>query len=75
MRRLPALKAREVIRALEKAGWSVDHVTGSHYILRHPDKSGRIPVPYHGSRDIKIGILQSILKQSGLSIEEFNDLL
>jgi predicted RNA binding protein YcfA (HicA-like mRNA interferase family) len=73
--RLPTLKAREVIRALERAGWYLDHTTGSHYILRHPARPVRIPVPYHGNRDIKRAILRSILRQAGLADEEFAALL
>lgn len=58
MKRLPALKSREVISILQRAGWGIDHVTGSHYVMRHPDQPGRrIPVPYHRGRDIKRGVL------------------
>jgi predicted RNA binding protein YcfA (HicA-like mRNA interferase family) len=35
---LPALKPARVLRALERAGFFVHHVKGSHYILKHPDK-------------------------------------
>ncbi|MBE3586229.1 MAG: type II toxin-antitoxin system HicA family toxin [Thermoanaerobacter sp.] len=48
MGKLPVLKAREVIAALQKLGFEVDHVTGSHYVLRHPD-GRRAVVPYRGS--------------------------
>ena len=71
MTRLPALKAREVIRILERAGYQVDRVKGSHYIMRHPQRPGRIPVPFHGGRDIKMAVLRSIIEQSGLTDEEF----
>ena len=71
MTKLPALKAAEVIRILKRGGYRVDHTTGSHYIMRHPDRSGRIPVPYHGARDTKKGTLRSIIQQSGLTDEEF----
>ena len=70
MTRMPTLKPREVIAILEKAGYYVDHTTGSHYIMRHPDRPQRIPVPYH-TKDIKRGVLGSIIKQSGLTQEEF----
>ena len=74
MTKLPALKPAEVIRMLQRAGYYVDHTTGSHYIMRHPHRPGRITVPYHGGRDIKRGILHSIIDQSGLSEEEFLEL-
>lgn len=70
MSRLPTLKADEVIRKLQKAGFHVDHITGIHYILRHPD-GRRAVVPYHGGRDIKRGVLRAIIRQSGLTVEEF----
>ncbi len=73
-RRLPPMNAREVIAILETAGWYVDHVTGSHHIMRHPDKTGRVPVPYHGNRDIKIAVLRSIIRQAGMTVAEFMNL-
>jgi predicted RNA binding protein YcfA (HicA-like mRNA interferase family) len=74
-RRLPALKPREVIRALQRAGFFVDHVTGSHHILYHPQKPHlRITVAYHG-KDLKPQTLRSIIRQAGLTNEEFLDLL
>lgn len=73
--RLPACTARQVLAALQKTGWYVHHSTGSHHILRHPDKPGlRVTVAVH-SRDIPRPTLQLILKQAGLSTEEFIQLL
>ncbi len=56
---------------LEHAGFSVDRVTGSHYILIKGKL--RTVVPYHKS--IKIGTLKSILNQIEMSVEEFQKLL
>lgn len=61
MGKLPVLKTSEVIAALQKLGFEIDHVTGSHYILRHPD-GRRTVVPYHGNRDIKQGGFEVYLK-------------
>ena len=73
--RLPVLKPKEVIRALERAGFFIHHSTGSHHILKHPDRPGpRVTVAYH-NRDLKRKTLASIIEQSGLSIEEFYELL
>lgn len=74
MTKLPPLKAKEVISALEKLGFQVDHVTGGHYILRHPD-GRRTVVPYHGNRDVKQAVLRSIIRQAGISPEEFKKLI
>jgi predicted RNA binding protein YcfA (HicA-like mRNA interferase family) len=67
---MPELKPKEVIVILEKAGYHIDHITGSHYIIHHPDTHQRIVVPYH-AKDIKRGLLTSIVKLSGMSDEEF----
>ncbi len=75
MTRLPILRAREILAALQKVGYYIDHTTGSHYILRHPQRPGRVVVPYHGNRDIKRAVLASVLRQAGLSEEEFCEFL
>ena len=74
-RRLPAVKPSEVLRALGRGGFFVHHVSGSHYVLKHPGKPHlRVTVPYH-NRDLKRGTLASILEQAGLSSEDFVELL
>lgn len=74
-RRLPALKPREAIRALGRAGFVVDHVTGSHHILLHPARpQRRVTVAYH-NKDLKPKTLRSIIRQAGLTVEQFIDLL
>jgi predicted RNA binding protein YcfA (HicA-like mRNA interferase family) len=72
---LPVIRPKELIRALERAGFFVHRVTGSHYILKHPAKlTLRVTVPFH-NRDLKRGTLQSIIKQAGFTNEEFLELL
>jgi predicted RNA binding protein YcfA (HicA-like mRNA interferase family) len=67
----PAVRPRQLISALERAGFFVHRVTGSHYILKHPAKPTlRVTVPFH-NRDLKKGTLQSIVKQAGFSNEVF----
>ncbi|MFQ5957117.1 MAG: type II toxin-antitoxin system HicA family toxin [Candidatus Brocadiales bacterium] len=75
MGRLPTLRPKEVIKALERGGFFIHHQTGSHVAMRHQeDKTIRVTVPLH-SKDIKVGTLNSILKQAGLTTEEFKGLL
>jgi predicted RNA binding protein YcfA (HicA-like mRNA interferase family) len=74
--RLPSLGGRRAIRALERAGFVIRRTHGSHYILSHPDDPARaVTVPVHGNRDLKPGTLRSIVRQAGLSVEEFLELL
>jgi predicted RNA binding protein YcfA (HicA-like mRNA interferase family) len=73
--RLPAIKPKEVIRALQRAGFFIHHSTGSHNILKHPDKPElRVTVAMH-NRDLKRKTLASIIDQAGYTTEEFIDLL
>ncbi len=74
MTRLPSLKPRDVIRALEKAGFERQRQTGSHVIMAHKEKRRIIPVPMH-SKEMERGLIISIIKQSGLTKGQFTDLL
>jgi predicted RNA binding protein YcfA (HicA-like mRNA interferase family) len=75
MNGLPVVRPRQLIRALERAGFFVHHTRGSHHYLRHPDRPELlISVPYH-NRDLKSGTLRAILRQAGVSIEELRRLL
>jgi predicted RNA binding protein YcfA (HicA-like mRNA interferase family) len=75
-RRLPSVKARDVIRALQKAGFSIVRTTGSHCRLVHGgDPTRQTTVPLHTRKDIPRGTLYSIIDQAGLTVDEFIDLL
>ncbi len=71
-RRLRDLPAERVIRAFEKAGYYVSRVAGSHNVLKH-DERPTIVIPRH--RAVKIGLLLAKIKQAGITIEEFEELL
>ena len=74
-RRLPALSFREVIRALERLGFRIDHVTGSHHRLKHVQDPRRTTVVPRHSGDIKRGVLRSIIRQAGITVDDFLDAL
>jgi predicted RNA binding protein YcfA (HicA-like mRNA interferase family) len=74
MTRLPRLKGKELVRALERAGFAVNRSRGSHVFLRHPD--GRTTtVPMHSGETIGPGLLRAILRDVELSAEELAGLL
>lgn len=72
MTRLPALKSRDLIRALKGAGFEEDRQKGSHKIFKKGHL--RITVPIHAG-DLKRGTVHSILEQAGFTVEEFLELL
>ena len=70
MSRHPVLKAREVIRILTRHGFEEVRQRGSHKQFRHSD--GRVTtVPVHRGRDISPALLGRIIKDSGLTRDEF----
>ena len=73
--KLPAVNGKQVIAALEKEGWYVKRVRGSHHVLRHRNIPDAIPVPVHGSRPLKRGTLSNILRAAGISRDEFARLI
>ncbi|OQX79410.1 MAG: hypothetical protein B6D61_03555 [Bacteroidetes bacterium 4484_249] len=64
--------SKEILRKLLKAGFVIKRQSDSHIILRHPDGK-QTYVAFH-TKDIPTGTFHSILKQSGLSLEEFSKL-
>lgn len=74
MSRLPACAPTDVIRAPQRAGFFLDHSTGSHRYYRHPNRPGVVTVPFH-RRDLKRGTLLAILKQAGLTRDQFLEFL
>lgn len=74
-RRLPAARPKEVLRALQRAGFFIHHVSGSHYVLKHESKPQlRVTIPLH-NKDLKRKTVSSIIQQAGLTAEEFMELL
>jgi predicted RNA binding protein YcfA (HicA-like mRNA interferase family) len=74
MTRLPRAKGKEIVKALERAGFQILRTHGSHAFLKHPD--GRATtVPIHGREIIGPGLLRAILREAEMSPEELRALL
>ncbi len=64
---------REIVKALHRIGFVVDHQRGSHIFLHNLEKNISIIVPNH--KEIKKGTLNSILKKANISIEDLKELI
>ena len=74
MSQLPRVSGREVVKALRKLGYELDRQHGSHIVMRQTDEPHRrLTVPDHG--EIAKGTLRAIIRQSGLTVDEFKALL
>ena len=62
------MKSSELLRILKKDGWFEVRQTGSHIIMRHPEKEGNLSVPFHGPDEVKKGLLSDILKKANIKI-------
>ncbi|HOV39514.1 MAG TPA: type II toxin-antitoxin system HicA family toxin [Spirochaetales bacterium] len=73
MPKMPYLTPQKIITVLEKKGFILDRIKGSHHIYYHPETKRRVVVPLH-KRDLPKGTLLEILKQAGISKEELKNL-
>jgi predicted RNA binding protein YcfA (HicA-like mRNA interferase family) len=71
--KLPRISGRECVAALAGAGFLIKRQQSSHIILRRDDPFSQLVVPDH--RELDRGTLRAILRQAGISIEQFIDLL
>ena len=70
---LPRISGREAVAALTKTGFQVRRQKGSHIILRRDNPFAQTVVPDHPELDR--GTLRAIIRQSGLTVEQFSSLL
>ena len=70
---LPVLSGREAVRAFEKAGWEVSRQRGSHMILTREGHIASLSVPDH--KEVARGTLRTLIRNSGMTVEAFTELL
>ncbi len=73
--RLPRATGREIVAALQRGGFRLSHVRGSHHYLRREGAAGLVVVPVHGGRDVPLSVLRSILRQAEMSADDLRALL
>ncbi len=73
MSRLPRVSGRDCLKALGKLSYYLKRQEGSHMILRRDNPFAQVVVPDH--RELDRGTLRAIIKQAGLSVDEFVRLL
>lgn len=69
---LPVMSGREIVRVFVKSGWEVARQKGSHIILVKEGHHVTLSVPDH--REVARGTLRSLIRASGLTVEEFANL-
>ena len=73
--KLPRIPSKEVIRALKRAGFAEWRQRDSHLHLKRLSDNTRVTIPVHRGRTIPPGTLRGIIRDAGLTVEEFVNLL
>ena len=74
MAKLPTdLSGREIRAALERAGFVFRRQTGSHMVLRRAEPYARVIEPDY--KQVRLGTLRRIITDTGLTVEQFMQLL
>ena len=75
MTKLPAISGTRVVKALEKDGWVIKSRKGSHVKLVKANRGYFLIVSVHGKATLPKGTLMNIIRDAGLTVEEFMKLL
>jgi predicted RNA binding protein YcfA (HicA-like mRNA interferase family) len=62
------MNGKQIIAAFKKDEWTLARVEGSHHIMEKDGMPRGVPVPVHGSKDMGIGLLKAIEKQTGVKL-------
>jgi len=67
---LKQVSGKDLCRAIQKKGWILARIKGSHHVFTMAGRQERIVIPVHGNRPLKIGLLRSQMRIAGISEEE-----
>lgn len=60
------MNGKQILKILEANGWTLDRINGSHHVMEKG--SVAVPVPVHGAKDLGIGLIKKIEKQTGVKL-------
>jgi predicted RNA binding protein YcfA (HicA-like mRNA interferase family) len=69
---MKSVSGKMLCKIVEKVGWRLNRVKGSHHIYTKENSSVILVIPVHGNRDLPIGTLKAILKDAGLTEDDLN---
>ncbi|MGZ8938761.1 MAG: type II toxin-antitoxin system HicA family toxin [Limisphaerales bacterium] len=64
------VSGKELARAIQRKGWTLARIKGSHHIFVMAGRRERIVIPIHGNQPLKIGLLKSLMKTADLREDE-----
>ncbi len=72
--KLPRAPGRQHVKAFKRAGWLLDRIKGSHYILVKEGHEAVLSIPVHGNESLDLGTLKGLINDAGLTNEEYLNL-
>ena len=72
--KLPVISGRQAVKAFERIGYRIVRQRGSHIRLREDTNPDHLPLTIPDHRTLKPGLLRQLLRDAGLTVEEFLDL-
>jgi len=67
---MKSITGSELCKLLEKKGWQLKNIKGSHHVYMKSGRRERISVPVHGNKDLKIGLLKAVMKIAEINEDE-----
>ena len=61
------VSGRELAKVIQRSGWALARINGSHHIFTKPGHRERLVIPIHGNSPLKTGLLRSLMKIAGLT--------
>jgi len=67
---MKSVSARDLAKAVERKGWVLLRVHGSHHIYGREGSTVRLSIPMHEGRDLKVGLARHLMKMAGISDDD-----
>ncbi|MCY7332584.1 MAG: type II toxin-antitoxin system HicA family toxin [Pseudanabaena sp. CAN_BIN31] len=67
---MKSVSGKDFAKILERKGWVLLRIQGSHHIYGHLDNANKISIPIHANKSLKIGLLRHFMKQANLSEQD-----
>ncbi|MEA5536167.1 type II toxin-antitoxin system HicA family toxin [Crocosphaera sp. XPORK-15E] len=67
---MKSISGKKLCKIIEKLGWQLKRVTGSHHIYTKENKDEILVIPIHGNRDLPVGTLKKIMKDADLTEDD-----
>ena len=71
MPKLPRASGNKHVSAFMAAGWQVNHIEGSHYILINDQSDIHLSIPVHKNKTLGVGLLKKLISKAGMTNEEY----